>query len=311
MTKSFDQIIETLRKKSQPLPVERLPELSDLDPLQVDQLWSIWSEIEPQKRRTLLSELGKLSHLHFEYDFERINRIAIDDEDAEVRRLAIENLWECEDVTLSPKLLEVLQNDPEHPVRAAAATALATFVYLCEVSDLDAGIMRQIEDALLNATSNDQDTNVRLRSIEALGHSSRAEVPLLIQQTYDLGDDDHKKAALMAMGRSANMDWGAVIISEMHNTAPLLRAQAANSAGELELQESVDELIDLLKDVNSDVRIAASWSLGQIGGSRAMQTLTDLLENTDDSDEADLINEALDHAIFIDSTPDFAGTNTE
>jgi len=311
MTKTFEQLIETLRKKSQPLPVARLSELSDLDPQQVDQLRSIWSDIEHQKRRTLLSELGQLSHLHFEYDFECVNRIAIDDEDAEVRRLAIDNLWECEDVTLAPKLLEALQNDPEHPVRAAAATALATVVYLCEVSDLDAGIMRQIEDALLAATFSDQDPHVRLRSIEALGHSSRVEVHPLIQQTYDFGDDDHKNAALMAMGRSANKDWSAVIIAEMLNASPRLRAQAANAAGELELRESLDELIDLLNDVNSDVRIAAGWSLGQIGGSRAMQVLTELLENTDDSDEADLINEALDHAIFIGSTPDIAGANPE
>jgi hypothetical protein len=42
-----------------------------------------------------------------------------------------------------------------------------------------------------------------------------------------------------------------------------------------------------------------------------MQALTELLENIDDSDETDLINEALDHAIFIGSTPDIAGANPE
>ncbi len=311
MTKSFDQLLAVLSDKTQPIPVTRLHQLSDLEPSQLAQLQSAWPDIEPARRRSLLIELGQLADLNFEYNFESINRFALGDESPDVRRIAIDNLWECEDVSLAPKFVASLQDDPEPPVRASSAAALAAFVYMCEVSDLDADMMRHIEDALLHSTSNDPDMQVRLRSLEALGHSSRAEVPSLIQQAYDVGDDENKNAALLAMGRSANKDWSAIILAEIHNAAPHLRAQAAHAAGEVELRESLEELIDLLGDVNSEVRFAAIWSLGQIGGSRATEALTELLDTTDDPDEAAFIDEAIDHAIFIDSTRDLVKDDSD
>jgi HEAT repeat protein len=249
-------------------------------------------------------ELGQLADMHIEYSFESINRLALDDDSPDVRRLAVENLWECEDTTLAQKLLELLQNDSDQAVRSASASALAPFVYLCEVSDPDLPILDAIEESLLNTSKNDPDLQVRLRAIEALGHSSRPEIALLIQQTYDIGDDDHKGAALLAMGRSANKDWSEIILSELHNPSPDLRAQAAAAAGHIELRESLPELVDLLDDVSSEVRLASIWALGQLGGSGATDALTALLETAEDSDEIDLANEALDHAIFIDSTRD-------
>jgi HEAT repeat protein len=303
MIKSFDKLLAILSDNTQPLPLARLPELSDLEPAQLDLFLGAWPEIDPSRRRTLLIELGQLADLHFEYSFESINRFALGDESADVRRIATDNLWECEDVSLASRYVTALQDDPEPRVRASSATALAAFVYMCEVSDYDVEMMRQIEDALSHSTINDPDTQVRLRSLEALGYSSRAEVPSLIQQAYDVGDEESKNAALLAMGRSANKDWSPIILTEFHNAAPHLRAQAAHAAGEIELQESLPELIDLLSDVKSDVRFAAIWSLGQIGGKLAIEALTELLETTDDADEAAFIDEAIDHAIFIDSTP--------
>jgi HEAT repeat protein len=128
---------------------------------------------------------------------------------------------------------------------------------------------------------------------------------LLIQQTYDVADDEHKNAALLAMGRTANKDWSEIILSEIHNPSPELRAQAAAASGHIEIRESLPGLIDLLEDVSSEVRLASIWALGQLGGSEATDALTALLESTEDTDEIDLANEALDHAIFIDSTRDF------
>jgi hypothetical protein len=305
MTTGFHQLIASLVDEKQPIPVTRLPELSDLDPPQVEELRTAWSKIPTSRRRSLLLELGQLADLHIEYSFESINRLGLDDDSPEIRRLAIENLWECEAPSLAQKLLELLQNDPDHAVRSASAAALAPFVYLCEVSDPALPIVDAIEEALLHTSQCDPDVQVRLRAIEAVGHSSRSEVPLLIQQTYDVADDEHKNAALLAMGRTANKDWSEIILSEIHNPSPELRAQAAAASGHIEIRESLPELIDLLEDVSSEVRLASIWALGQLGGSEATDALTALLESTEDTDEIDLANEALDHAIFIDSTRDF------
>ena len=304
MSKNFAEFLTILGDETQPLPVERLVELSDLDPSLQSQLQRVWPGIEPSRRRSLMLEIGQLADLHFEYNFEGINRFALNDEFEDVRRIAIENLWECEDISLATKLLSMLHSDSDPSVRAASASVLAAFVYRCEVSDLDTEMLRQLEDALLHTATKDSDVQARLRALEALGHSSRAEVPSLIQQAYDVADDDHKNAALLAMGRSASNDWANAILAEFHNAAPPLRAQAAHAAGEIELRNALPELIDLLTDVDSDVCFESIWSLGQISGSSAIQALTDLLENTDDAEEAAFIDEALDHAIFVDSTRD-------
>lgn len=304
MTKNFAEFLTILGDDTQPLPVERLAELSDLDSSLQGQLQLAWSGIEPSRRRSLMLEIGQLADLHFEYYFEGINRFALSDEFEDVRRIAIENLWECEDLTLATKLISMLHSDPDPSVRAASASALAAFVYRCEVSDLDAEILRQVEDALLHTATKDSDIQTRLRALEALGYSSRAEVPSLIQQAYDVADDDHKNAALLAMGRSANKDWAAAILAEFHNATPSLRAQSAHAAGEIELRKALPDLLDLLTDVDSEVRFESIWSLGQISGSSAIQALKDLLEITDDAEEAAFIDEALDHAIFVDSTRD-------
>ncbi|MGD8814502.1 MAG: HEAT repeat domain-containing protein [Anaerolineales bacterium] len=306
MTTNFDELLLILHDDSIPLPVIRLRELSDLSPNQIDLLQEIWDQIPPSRKHSLLVELGQLADLNFEYSFEAINRFALDDEDPNVRRTAIENLWECEDISLVPFLLKTIQEDSFAEVRASAATALGPLLYLCEVTDLSPALLHEIEECLLHITSNDPDFIVRMSALATLGHSSRPEVIPLIHRAYDHGDDDHKSTALTAMGRSASKDWGPILLTELHNPSPHLRSLAAQAVGEIELRNSIPELIQLLGDVDSDVRLSAIWALGQIGGSHAIKALEDLIERIDDEDEVAEIDEALDHAIFMDSTPDLS-----
>ncbi|HEY70268.1 MAG TPA: hypothetical protein G4O08_06775 [Anaerolineae bacterium] len=306
MSTKLQQLLSILRDDSLPLPVSRLPELSDLPPAQLKLLQDIWGHIPASRKYSLLVELGQLADLNFEYTFETINRFALNDEDIDVRRTAIENLWECEDITLAPALLRVLQDDSSSDVRAAAATALGPFLYLCEVTGRSSSLLREIEDGLLHITAKDPEAHVRMSALAALGYSSRPEIPSLIHEVYDLGDDVNKGTALVAMGRSASEDWSAILLAELHNPSPRLRSLAAQAVGEIELRASIPELVHLLEDVDLDVRVSAIWALGQIGGSQAIRHLEALLEKTDDEDEAALIDEALDHAIFMDSMPDFS-----
>ena len=305
MSTNLQQLLSILRDDTLPLPVGRLRELSDLPPAQLKMLQDIWGQIPTSRKRSLLVELGQLADLNFEYTFETINRFALNDEDIDVRRIAIENLWECEDITLAPDLLSSLMDDRASEVRAAAATALGPFLYLCEVSGRSSSLLHEIEEGLLHSVVKDPDNLVRMSALAALGFSSRPEVPSLIHEAYDLGDDVSKGTALLAMGRSASEDWGAILLTELHNPSPHLRSLAAQAVGEIELRVSIPELVHLLEDVDSDVRASAVWALGQIGGSQAIKHLEDLLEQTDDEDEAALIDDALDHAIFMNSMPDF------
>lgn len=306
MDPRFVQLLDDLKDASQALPEDRLPLLSDIDISQVARLADAWKVIPAERRQALIDRLGKLADENFELTFERVNRFALNDIDELVRRTAIRNLWECEDPSLAQPLLAALHDDPAPSVRAAAAAALGQFVYLGEVDEVDSLLLAKIENAMLQSVTHDPDEGVRLRSLESLGYSSRGEVPDLIEEAFASGDEPRVHSALKAMGRSANSVWQEQVISQLHNSAPKLRAESARAAGELELEAAAQELIDLTEDKDRDVRRAAIWSLAQIGGTRAGEALARLLEAAEDPDDAALLEDAIDYQAFVDGTRDIA-----
>ncbi len=306
MDSRFIKLLTDLADPNLSLPEDRLPILSDLDASQAARLAETWSSMPADRRLALIDQLGRLADENFELTFERINRFALADPDESVRRRAIRNLWECEDPALAQPLLAALRADTSESVRAAAAAALGQFVYLGEVDEVDPALLARIEDALLLSATQDANEEVRLRSLEALGYSSRPEVPALIDEAFSSGRETHVHAALKAMGRSANNVWQDKVLSQLHSAAPALRTESVRAAGELELHAAVQDLIDLTEDVNQEVRRAAIWSLAQLGGPRAGDVLHRLLETSDDSEDAALLEDAIDYLAFVDGTRDIS-----
>lgn len=305
MSSSFDQLLDALGRPSAVLPQVDLNFLSDLDAAQVERLRRLWTRLDPTRRREIMGELGRMAQEHIELNFDRVDRMALSDPDGHVRRLAIENLWESEDPGLVPALVRSLASDSESAVRAAAAAALGTFVCLGDMGRLAAGALPEVEAALLGAVQ-DPDENVRLRSLESLGYSSRAEVPSLIRGAYQSVDEGQRRSALLAMARSMDDVWKKDVVAELQNPSPVVRLEATRAAGELELQESVKDLVDLVEDGDPGIRRAAIWALGQIGGKRPGEVLSRLLDQAedDDDDEAGLIEDALDQLAFVEGSRD-------
>lgn len=302
MNRTFTDLLETL--DSPKLARSRLTELSDLDNSALEQFRVRWQELDPAARQSLLQDLGLLADAQIELNFEAINRIALGDTDRMVRAQAIENLWECEDPTLADPLLKALRDDPESLVRQAAAKALGAFVLLAETQNLPPAIRRSIEDGLLHAVRHDPDEAVRDRGLESLGFSSRPEVESLILEAYRADNDSRLSIALRAMGRSANQRWSAEVIARLQHADPLVREEAARAAGEIEARGAIIELIDLLDDASDQVRRAAIWSLGQLGGKQAAEALGQLADLTADEAESILLQDALDNMVFVEGTRD-------
>jgi HEAT repeat protein len=61
-----------------------------------------------------------------------------------------------------------------------------------------------------------------------------------------------------------------------------------------------------LRDEDDEVRAAAIWSLSQIGGERVAEALEAMLERTQDEDETELIEDALDNLTFTEDMRHFA-----
>jgi HEAT repeat protein len=304
MIAPFEELLRLLADPNAPIPVDRLPDLSDPTQEELQALAEVWDQLPSDRRRALIDELGRLADLHIELLYERINRMALADSDAQVRRIAISNLWECRDPKLAPRLVEALRKDRSSQVRAAAANALGSFVLMGEMEEIDSPLRREIENMLLDAASHDRAPSVRVNALESLGYSSRGEVRSLIRASFHSENQQFRRSALLAMGRSADARWKEEVLHSLHSAEADLRMEAARAAGELELENSVAELIELLEDASGEVRHAATWSLGQVGGPAAEQALVDLLESAHDPKEKQLIEDALDHLAFVDGTRD-------
>ena len=304
MPTDLRQLLETLSDPARPVSASSLETLSDLESSRLRDFQDAWATWTPERKFEVLEHLGRMANENIELDFGRIDRLALADPDAGVRRQAILNLWECEDSSLGQRLAALLVADPSADVRAAAAAALGRFVYLGEVEEIDEQLLRQVEDRLLAAQRGDPDEAVRQRGLESLGYSSRSEVPALIEAAYRSGDENKIQAGLKAMARSANPVWEGYVLENLHHAAPGIRVEATRAAGELDIRSSVDDLIDLTEDAIDQVRQAAIWSLAQIGGEAATQALTRLLERADNEDEASLLEDALDYIAFVEGTRD-------
>lgn len=305
MATELYELFEELLDEGQPLPVERLHALSDITAEHMTMLCETLENIPDDRRFRLISELGRQADENIELSFERINRHAIRDSSAEVRRMAIRNLWECEDPLLVSPLLQVLEEDPAETVRAQAASALGLFVQLGELEKMHSRLLRKVEQGLLQAWEHDQEALVRRNSVESLGYSSREEVPAIIRAAYHSEEEEMMRSALLAMGRSANAVWETQVMEQLHHPGPEIRCASARAAGELELSQATETLIELLDDVNDEVQGAAAWALGQLGGSKAADALSELLNASDDPKLIQILEDALDHLQFVDGLHDF------
>jgi HEAT repeat protein len=302
----FSKLIDALLDESTPFSPRYLHRLSDLQPVDSVSLTQTWPQISIRRREALLEDLEEIHIADDLLSFEEVARVALKDSAPGVRRRAINILREYELVDLLPTFVHMSEHDPDAEVRAAAATALSTYIYLGEVEEISPKRLLLVEECLLRLVNSTEPPLVRRRALEALGYSSRKEVVPLIEEAYASTDIDWLVTALYAMGRSANTRWKQQVLKMLDHKRPVVRAEAASAAGELEIKSAVPHLLELLEDVDLDVRMASIWSLSQIGGEGVRAALENLLEITDDDEEANQIDNALENLDFTEEMKDLS-----
>jgi len=185
-------------------------------------------------------------------------------------------------------------------VRAAAASALGPYVYQGEVDKLPAALLHTIEEALLAAHRADRSELVRRRALEALGYSSREEVPALLRSASARNDTLWLESALFAMGHSADKQWEARVLEFLDHEDLPVQIEAVHAAGELMLSRARVPLLNMLEDEIDDLELKNEviWALSQIGGEGVEETLDALLEAAEDDDEIEVLEQALDNLSF-------------
>ena len=300
---TMKQLLDAMLNEEKPLHPSYIYRLSDLTEEDLDVLQKSWPKVAAWRRKAIMEDVEEIGQNDYVLSFEEFARYGVQDNEPGVRELAVRSLWEYESRDLIPLYLELLASEDNYNVRAAAATALGKYIFLGEIEELPASTQRRIEDRLLDIVNGKENVLVRRRALESLGFSSREEIPALIENAYNAGSVDWLVSALFAMGQSANKDWTPWVISKLDSDNPEILLEAVRAAGELEISESVPRLIDLLEEDDYDLRMTAIWSLSQIGGEGVRARLEDLYDETDDEDEADFIDSALDN---LDFTEDIA-----
>jgi HEAT repeat protein len=257
--------------------------LSDLGRAAARALGDVWPTFPEARRVAVLRQLDELAESNVQYQFGRVYRIALSDDSAVARQLAVAALWEDTGVDLVDRLLAMLESDPSTDVRAAAATALGHFAERAALGELDEGAGTRIEAALRNVVSTPGEAGlVRRKALEQVvvfGIAGESET--FIRNAYDSEDATERISAIFAMGRSLDRRWLPIVVAEFESDDPEVRYEAARASGELGHVDAVQGLSSLVIDEDQEVALAAVIALGKIGGQGAIRVLRSLRDAGD------------------------------
>ncbi len=301
----FEKILSVLTDLQHPFPPQYLHRFSDLHDEELDLIEQTWTHVPAKRKENLLADLVDLAEVETLVCFDELGLVALRDPEAVTRRLAVLLLAISEDPCLTSPLLHTLEHDADIETRALAAKALGCFVYMGEVEDISEEKYQNIMKVLLKVFNAKEDPLVQRKILEALGYSSDEQVPVLIDKAYNDADPLWKTSAVISMGLSADERWSRDVLHSIGSPNEALQAAAISAAGELEIKEARQPILDLLDSGLDDpnVRQAAVGALARIGGENVRETLEALLVGCDDEEEVNIIEDALDELEFTESFP--------
>lgn len=290
----FGEILDRLFE-AETVSVSLVYRLSDMSPQEMDAFKRRWPQQPDERRGVIARHMADISEENFKVDFSPAFLQLLGDSSAAVRLAALEGLWDTSNLDVVPPIVDLMRDDADVEVRAAAASSLGHFILMGEWEQIDPDVADEIVEALLERYSRDDvEEDVRRAMLESLGNSADRRVPELIEDAYEHGSEGMQLSAIFAMGRSADRRWVPIILREMNSADDESRMEAARAAGNIGDSDAADRLIELLDDDDLEVQLAAVTALGQIGSEQAAEALERMLEDPDADALYDAIEDALD-----------------
>lgn len=271
---ALDLFLETLADDSGHVAAADFIELSDLSPEELGSFARAWFDFSIERQRWLVARLVEAAEDNAELDFTALFKMFLKDEDEELLEKAMEGLWEHEDRSIIPGLIQIIRSDRSPSVRAAAAVALGKFPVLVQEGKLLAKDGDSIQQTLMEVLNDpDQHLEVRRRSLEAVAPFNTSDINEFLSRAYESSDLKLKSSSIYAMGRTGEPAWLPVILKELDSREPTIRYETAHACGELGDEDAVPHLIPLLEDDDYQVQLAGIKALGKIGGPLAKKIL--------------------------------------
>ena len=279
---SLESFLESLADASNDVSSSEFIELSDMLAEELGLFARTWLGIDVERQRWIVSRLVELAEDNPELDFAAVFKMCLKDEDEVVVERAMEGLWEQEDRSIIPGLLQILLSDKSPNVRSAAAMALGKYTLLVQEGKMLPKDRESIHNSLM-ATLNDSDQpiDVRRRSLEAVASFNTGDIKKMVSWAYESGDLALKSSSIFAMGRTGESEWLPLLIKELQSPEPIIRYETANACGELGEEDAVPHLVSLLEDDDYQVQLAGVNALGKIGSPLAKKVLLHCVKEGD------------------------------
>ena len=248
-------------------------------------------------------------------DYSKELKLLINDENNEIRKKAIDLLWDDPSSENLALLITIAETDSEPEVRHRAIIGLGRYIYEgmefslsgsfddAEYNDFAKEIFeetitgdeyKKVRDYLINIFNNNEKTlDERRYALEALSFSIEDDIQEIIRDSYNSSERLMKLSAIFAMGRNGLLCWKNILLTELDNPDELLQKEAITAAGEMALTEAGKKIQELTYSENPDIVKAAIWSLAQSGWEGAYNRLEELT-NSDDTEISTLAEEALE-----------------
>ena len=278
----LEEFLETLAEPTAEPGASEFVELSDLSPAELGVFARTWFSIDVERQRSIIATMAELAEQNPEFDFNAVFKMCLKGDDETVLETAMEGLWEVEDRSIVPNLIQILQSDKSTQIRSSAANALGKFSVLVQEGKMLPKDREAIYDSLMETLADeDEPVEIRRRCLEAVAPFNTDEIRMLLTSAYEGDDLLLKSSSIFAMGRTGEIGWLPVLIKELQNSEPSIRYETANACGELGEEDAVPHLVSLLDDDDYQVQLAGISALGRIGGPLAKKVLVHCVKEGD------------------------------
>jgi len=307
LTFSSSDLEATLLDENKPFDLQFLQFFSDISYDDLKKVKKVWSKVTQQRKVSLLQELENLMRIDTLISCDDFGVFALDDEDPVIKSQAINLLWECVDQNLATRFMSLLLEDKDPALSASAASGLGKFVLLGELDEIPKDLWKKIQNTLVEKYVSTSNQQLKQSILESLGYISSPQINDFITEAIKRPEKEWVLSALFAISRSANENWSKIILKKLDDLDPDVQLEAIKAAGELEIADAKETIIELLESSSpeEEIHLQAIWSLSMIGGNDIQVLFQKMIDSSDSEKEAAMLEMAMDNLELTNSFEEF------
>jgi len=307
LTFSSSDLEATLMDENKPFDLQFLQFFSDISYDDLKKVKKVWSKVTQQRKVSLLQELENLMRIDTLISCDDFGVFALDDEDPVIKSQAINLLWECVDQNLATRFMSLLLEDKDPALSASAASGLGKFVLLGELDEIPKDLWKKIQNTLVEKYVSTSNQQLKQSILESLGYISSPQINDFITEAIKRPEKEWVLSALFAISRSANENWSKIILKKLDDLDPDVQLEAIKAAGELEIADAKETIIELLESSSpeEEIHLQAIWSLSMIGGNDIQVLFQKMIDSSDSEKEAAMLEMAMDNLELTNSFEEF------